>query len=178
MPMSSSTMTRMFGGVPVADFDRGASACSEVTTSEDITAQSATDREDASAPRKNLFVELGIVRPENLRAEKTISANQVCRAMSLAQANRADRAPCVGQASQGLPVQCITMCRYRGQSPCTAPCTGQASQGLPVQCIVLAQRTGIDSSGVPAAGAAWMRNNCISSARVSFDAMSVLSMLK
>jgi hypothetical protein len=178
----------MFGGVPVADFDRGASACSEVTTSEDITAQSATDREDASAPRNNFFVELGIVRPENLRAEETISANQLCRAMSPAQANRADRAPCVGQASQGLPVQCITMCRYRGQSPCTAPCVRhraldrQAKACLSnasfVQCIVLAQRTGIDSSGVPAAGAAWMRNNCISSASVSFDGMSVLSMLK
>ena len=174
MPMSSSTMTRMFGGVPVADFDRGASACSEVTMSDDITAQSATDREDASAPRKTLFVELGIVRPENLRAEETISANQVWRAMSPAQANRADPAPCTGQASQGLPVERIMTCRYRAQSPCT----GQASQGLPVHCIVLAQRTGIDSSGVPAAGAAWMRNNCINSASVSFDGMSVLSMLK
>ena len=78
----------MFGGVRVADFDRDESACSEVATSDDITAQSAMDREDAIAPRKNFIVELGIVRTENLRADGTIGAQRVCSRFNLTQDKR------------------------------------------------------------------------------------------
>ena len=88
MPMSSSTTTRMFGGVTVADFNRDESACSEVATSDDITAQSAMDREDAIAPRNNFFVELCIVRTENLRADGTIGAQRVCSRFNLTQDKR------------------------------------------------------------------------------------------